>query len=101
VKFSDFEAQARRLALLQALHAAAGYRANARLLRQFVQRVGYSALGSEVLRDLEYLRDAELLTLDETAGQLVAELTERGQDVATGAEVAEGVDRPRAGAPKN
>lgn len=86
----------RRLMLLRGLASTAQYRANAHLLRRFVEQVGHTASVDQVAADLAWLREAGLVTLDSPAPDVtVAVLTERGLDVADGRAEHPGVAKPR------
>lgn len=96
--FAEFQEHDRRLVLLSALSAAAQYRANALLLRRYCEAVGHVVGIERVQADLAWLFDSGLVTLGGEGGTLVATLTERGLDVASGRTVVPGVARPQPGA---
>lgn len=95
--FAAYQAEHRRLELLRALAAAAGYRANAQLLRQYLEHVGHAASAEHVQADLAWLRDSALIELDEACAPAVATLTVRGLDVAAARTHVAGVARPLPG----
>jgi Fe2+ or Zn2+ uptake regulation protein len=97
MRFSEFEAQARRLTLLQALEHAAQYRASAALLHRYLEHVGQAVSADLLATELQWLAEQGLLELQAAPGGQVATLTTRGLDVATGTVVAPGVARPRPG----
>ena len=92
---SDTFAPARRITILQGLHVDQDYTLSnemlQRLLGPYGHRVGLDRIGE----DLRWLERQELVSLEDGAGGLVlATLTRRGQDVATGHTRVAGVDRP-------
>lgn len=94
-KFADVETEDRRLVLLRGLAAAAQYRANAYLLRRYVESVGHTASAAVIETDIAWLAEQGLVDRRVTQGVTVATLTTRGLDVADGAAVVPGVARPR------
>lgn len=96
MNYAQFETQDRRLVILKALAAAAQYRANAYLLRRFAEQVGHTVSADKIAGDLAWLAEAELLTTDKPAPDVVvATLTARGLDVAEGRADHPGVAKPR------
>lgn len=96
MSFAEYQTADRRLVLLKGLQAAAQYRANAYLLRHFADSVGHVVSADRIAQDLAWLSEQGLITLD-TQPVVVATLTERGLDVATGRAVVPGVQRPAPG----
>jgi hypothetical protein len=96
MKFMDFQTEDRRLVLLRGLASAVQYRANAYLLRAYCDGVGHVVSAERLETDLAWLAEQSLLSL-ETKPVLVATLTARGLDVATGRAVQPGVKRPMPG----
>jgi hypothetical protein len=95
LKFSEFQSQHRRLAVLRGLQqAVAGYRASALLLRSYCEAVGHTALTGDLEADLAWLSLAGLVDLHTDQGVTSATLTAKGLDVATGHAIVEGVQRP-------
>lgn len=96
MNFETFQTEDRRLVLLRALASAAQYRANAYLLRRFAEQLGHTASADRIAADLAWLKEADLVTLDQPAPDVtVATLTARGLDVADGRAVHPGVAKPR------
>ncbi|MCY1391432.1 hypothetical protein D3C76_965010 [compost metagenome] len=94
--FAQFLREDMRLVLLRLLEEMPGYRANSSVLTSALDQFGYSASRDQVKTELVWLQDQGALTLAEAGPVMVATLTERGQDVATGRATMPGVKRPRA-----
>lgn len=95
--FKDALREARRLTLLRLLHESNGYLSNSSVLHAGLHHLGVSSTRDDVLTDLTWLRDQDLIELTEAAeGVYVVKLRSRGQDVATGNAVVPGVSRPHA-----
>ena len=92
--YHDVLAQDRRLLILQGLAEAEGYALRetvlARLLEAQGEHIGHVRLRSQ----LEWLRDALLIDLDQSADPWLAKITRRGLDVAAGKTRVAGVARP-------
>jgi hypothetical protein len=97
MSFANFQLADRRLTLLLALDAAAGYKANHFLLQRYCGSLGHSVSLDIVRADLSWLKEASLVTVDVQADVTVATLTERGADVANGRANVPGVARPAPG----
>lgn len=93
--FAEFQEADRRLVLLKALASAAGYKANAYLLRKFAASLGHVVGGDRIAADLAWLRDSGLIGLAEELGVTVATITARGKDVADGVADVPGVAKPQ------
>ncbi len=91
-------AEHRRLAILQTLSGAPGYSANEQLLRELVDSYGLRATLDQVRGDLTWLSEQGAVKLTELGGLMIAELTERGADLAAGRASQPGVRRPGPGA---
>jgi hypothetical protein len=85
-----------RLVLLRILLEMPGYRANSSVLSTMLHQLGHSATRDQVKTELRWLCEQGLITVDEVTSVLVATLAERGQDVAEGRAVVDGVAKPRA-----
>ena len=96
MNFDQFQTEDRRLVLLRALEAAAQYRANAYLLRAYSDSVGHVVSEERLRTDLAWLAEQSLVTLEHKP-VLVATLTARGLDVATGRAHQPGVKKPLPG----
>ncbi len=97
LSYAEFEAQDRRLVVLRALQHAFQYRSNAMLLRRYCAAVGHTVSADRLEQDLAWLREQDLVDLNNAEGVTVATLTQRGLDVATGSAEAPGVARPAPG----
>ncbi len=92
--FSEFEVRYRRRDLLAALHASRDYSCNDSLLRTLLREQGYLVSGDGLRDDLKWLEEQKLIRLRSIGELCIATLVERGRDVAEGAEVIDGVERP-------
>lgn len=85
----------RRLAILQLL-AEAGYEVNDSVLNSALDDYGHRISRDMLLSDLAWLRDQGLVADRDLSGvTVVAQLTQRGLDVAEGRTTVPGVKRPR------
>lgn len=91
----DPRAAHRRLALLRALKAGPGYKAELGLLCELLQADGHGAGLSVVKGDLAWLEAQGLIGTADFAGRTVALLRNDGVDVACGVAFVPGVARPR------
>lgn len=96
MSFRDYLRKDVRLVLLRVLDEMPSYRANSSVLANVLHQFGHAATRDQVKTELRWLAEQGLLTLDEAGGVLVATLAERGQDVAEGRAVVDGIARPRA-----
>lgn len=85
-----------RLAILRLLEGASGYSANDSVLADALRSLGFSASRDQVKAELTWLAEQDLAGCEQLGSLLVATLTGRGQDVATGAATVPGVKRPSA-----
>ncbi len=94
MSYSDLVAEDIRLELLRLLAAENGYTAHEHLLRRQIALVGHRLSADALRAHLAWLDEQGLLILmgDSVA---VARLTQRGDDVASGAARCPGVARPR------
>lgn len=97
MKYADIIRADIRLTILRILNEDAGYSHNESVLKQALALVGHNISGDRVRTELQWLEEQGLVTIGDTAGIMVAGLTDRGQDVATGATVVPGVERPMPG----
>lgn len=97
MNFEAFQTADRRLVILRALKAAAEYRANTILLRTYCDTVGHTVSADRIAGDVAWLVEQELVKASQSGGITVAQLTERGLDVADGRTQVPGVARPRPG----
>lgn len=94
--YADFLRKDMRLVLLRILLEMPGYRANSSVLAGMLHQLGHSPTRDQVKTELRWLAEQGLMTIDEVASVLVVTLSERGQDVAEGRSVVDGVAKPRA-----
>lgn len=93
--FADTLRELRRLTLLRLLSESRGYFGNSSILHAGLMHLGVQSDRDDVLTDLHWLSDQGLVTLTEAIPSvLVATLTSRGNEVATGRTVVPGVQRP-------
>lgn len=88
-------AEDRRLVLLRILSEVPTFALNDSVLHSALERFAHHPTRDLVRDDLRWLEERGLVALEEVAGRtLVATLTERGGDVASGRSRVEGVKRP-------
>ncbi len=95
--FSDLVESARRLAILRALAAAGEYTLPESLARQALGHDGLTASGDQMAASSAWLDEQRLLIRQQVGATALLTLTGRGLDVARGAAVVPGVDRPLPG----
>lgn len=83
-----------RLAVLQLLVGAAGYQANDSVIAQALAALGLPCSRDQLRGHLAWLEEVRLVMLIASGTLTVAELTERGNDVAAGRSAIAGVQRP-------
>lgn len=83
-----------RIAILRVLHTAPACRANSSILHSAVPDLGLTATRDQIKTELAWLAEQGLLTATDAGAIVVATLTERGIDVAEGATIVPGVQRP-------
>lgn len=88
----------RRLVILRILSELPSYRANSSTLYTLLGQWAHHPSRDQVKTELRWLQEQQLIDVEDIAGGdvLVATLTERGQDVATGRAIVDGVQRPGA-----
>ncbi len=84
----------RRLALLRVLAELPDYRAGDSVLCKALYQLGHTASRAQVLGDIQFLSELDLLDIESVAAVTVATLTQRGQDAAKGRATVPGVARP-------
>lgn len=92
--YLDYLAEHWRLTVLRVLARAPAYRANDSVLQQALESFGLTTTRDQAKGTLAWLAEQGLITIDDMGGVIVATITERGRDVATGAAVVPGVKRP-------
>lgn len=96
MKFADYLRRDVRLVALRILSETPSYRANSSVICNLLDQLGHTLTRDQVKAELRWLEETGLVTLDEAGSVLVAKLTERGQEVAEGRAVVDGVAKPRA-----
>lgn len=86
-----------RLVILRILSELPSYKANSSTIRNLLAQYGHDISRDKVKTELSWLNEQGLITLtDLTEHVLVATLTARGEDIATGRTSIIGVNRPGA-----
>lgn len=96
MSFSDYLRKDARLVLLRVLAEMPSYRGNSSVLSNVLHQFGHAPTRDQVKTELRWLAEQGLLKIEEAGSVLVATLEERGQDVAEGRAVVDGIARPRA-----
>lgn len=94
MSYKEHENQHLRLTILRTLHQDSDYSINDSLLRDAVRTYGFTLTRDALRAQLRWLEEIDLLTIEQLSSVLIAKLTERGADVATGAAKVDGVKRP-------
>ncbi len=92
--YADLKTSDLRLVILRLLSEDPGYATNDSILREAVVGFGHTVSRDKVKTELRWLEEQGLVTIDAVATVLIATLTNRGADVATGAARVDGVKRP-------
>ncbi len=92
--FFEFVTADRRLTILKTLQEDPGYSQNIYVLQTCLAALGHETSLDLLKTDLAWLKEQGLVRLDLVAGVMVAKLTTRGDDVASGRTVVPGVKRP-------
>ncbi|MDR2208844.1 MAG: ArsR family transcriptional regulator [Azoarcus sp.] len=95
MSFHDFIRSDRRLVILRILKEMPACRSNSSVIDGMLDRFGHNVSRDVVCGDLRWLAEQGLIDIDEAGPVLVATLTGRGLDVATGQSVVDGVSKPR------
>lgn len=93
---SKAEAEHRRLSILRYLKESSAYTSNSSILLDVVNQVGIASSEDQIASALHWLKEQELVTLDDHGPLLIATATARGVDVALGRAQQPGVRRPTA-----
>ena len=72
-----------------------GYSLNESMLQSVLDMYGHSITRDRVRTEMRWLEEQGLVAIEDVSGILVAKLTGRGADVASGKAVIDGVKRPR------
>lgn len=83
-----------RLAVLRLLEGAPGYQANDSVIASAIGSLGFTCTRDQLRGHLVWLEELRLVRLADLGALKVAELTERGADVAAGRSTIAGVQRP-------
>lgn len=85
----------RRLVILRSLNEMAGYEANESIINQCLEQYAHNVSRDVVRSELAWLAEQQLISTRDVSGYMVARLTARGGDVATGKATVPGVKKPR------
>ena len=94
-QFADMMDADRRLVILRILEEDKGYSLNESVIQSVISALGHNVSRDRVRTDLQWLKEQGLVTVAEVVSVLVATLTARGADAATGRAIVPGVKRPR------
>ena len=96
MSYASFETEYIRLAILQLLEQDTDYSHNEHILIGALDELGYHLSNDRLRTECSWLAEQGLINTEQVAGSvLVASLTPRGQDVATGRSRSTGIARPR------
>jgi DNA-binding GntR family transcriptional regulator len=84
-----------RLVILRTLAEDLGYSMNESILQEVLSAFGHNVSRDRVRTELRWLEEQGLVTVNDVVGVLVARLTARGADVASGTARIDGIKRPR------
>ena len=96
MSFADYLRKDVRLVTLRVLSEMPSYRANSSVVAGLMDQFGHSVTRDQIKTELRWLEEQGMVTIEQAGSVLVATLTERGQDVAEGRAVVDGIARPRA-----
>lgn len=94
MSYSDHFRAHLRLCMLRLLADAPASKANASILRSAASELGLESTRDQLNTEIRWLDEQGLVVTHEVGGLLVAELTERGADVAAGRARVDGVIKP-------
>lgn len=92
--YGEHHRRHRRLSILRVLADSPVYCANDSLLTMVVNDFGLVSTRDQVRSELTWLREQGFVTLKDTAGVLVATMTEAGGEIASGRRTDPGIARP-------
>jgi hypothetical protein len=95
--FADFEAEQRRLMILQILAKDSDYEVNEDMLLAALEAVGLAVSAEDLRNDLYTLKMEVCIMVREVGSLWIIKLTKRGHDVSRGLISAQGVAKPRPG----
>lgn len=85
----------RRLAVLRHLEQCADYTSNASILTDVLNGVGVTSSRDQVITELAWLRENDLVSYDDGGDFVVVRATARGVEVATGRAIHPEIQRPK------
>ena len=94
-KYANFLSEDRRLVILRSLNEMGGYEANESIINQCLESYGHHVSRDTVRSELAWLDEQQLISVRDVSGYMVAKLTARGADAATGKAIVPGVKKPR------
>ncbi|EOA9033306.1 ArsR family transcriptional regulator [Vibrio harveyi] len=94
MNFKELLQQDQRLVILRSLYDMSGYEANESIIDSCLDTYAHNISRDEVRTHLRWLEDQGLVKVRDVAGCMIAKLTQRGEDVATGQARVPGVKRP-------
>lgn len=92
--FAELQTEDRRLVILRLLQESERYQANAFLLQTALETYGHNASQDRVKSDISWLAEQGLLKTETVGAVVIATLTTRGADVASGRATQPGVKHP-------
>lgn len=93
-EFADHWRKHLRITILKLMMPAQGYRSNESILHGQLPRMGFNCSRDQVRTEITWLAQQGLVSVEETEGFLVADLTVQGIDVAEGRSTHPDVQRP-------
>jgi len=98
VNYQDLLTKDRRLVVLRLLAADKGFSHNESILRKLLAQWGHTISRDQVRTLISWLAEQGFVDVQDIGGYLVAKLTGRGADIASGAATHPGVEVPGPGA---
>lgn len=96
MNYADYVLQDQRLVMLRLLDEMPSYTSNSSVINRGLFSIGHTMSCDKVKTELRWLEEQGLVEITTAETVLVTKLTERGQDVAHGRAVVDGVHKPRA-----
>ncbi|HGO5302399.1 TPA: winged-helix domain-containing protein [Vibrio harveyi] len=93
--FKELLQEDQRLVILRSLNEMDGYEANESIIDSCLDAYGHNISRDAVRTHIAWLEEQGLVKVREVTGCKIAQLTQRGEDVATGQARVPGVKRPR------
>jgi len=94
MNFKDLKTSDMRLVMLRSI-ADDGYSLNESMLQSVLELYGHMVTRDRVRTEMRWLEEQGLVVIEDVSGVLVANLTGRGIEVASGRAWIDGVKRPR------